>query len=73
MDGSSNTGPSGSGEDQGETAAHRVRLPSFLVPEPVGLGQVVKRVTKSMGVKPCTPCEQRAQRMDRWMRIEPRR
>ena len=51
---------------------HEVRLPRFLVNEPVGLGQVVKRITTAAGVEPCTPCEQRAARLDRWLRIQPR-
>jgi hypothetical protein len=51
---------------------YHVRLPRFIVHEPVGVGQVVKRVTGAVGVKPCAPCEQRAARLDRWLRIEPR-
>src|SRR5689334_21802620 len=45
---------------------HRVRLPSFIVQEPIGAGKVVKSVTSAVGVKPCAPCEQRAARLDRW-------
>ena len=52
-------------------ARHHVRLPRFLVNEPVGLGQVVKRITRAAGVEPCAPCERRAARLDRWLRIEP--
>jgi hypothetical protein len=52
---------------------HRVRLPRFIVHEPVGAGQVVKRVTSTVGVKPCTGCERRAARLDRWLRVEARR
>ena len=73
MNESSRANSSGSTESGEETATRRVRLPRFLVPEPVGLGQVAKRVTKAVGVKPCGPCDQRAERMDRWMRLEPRR
>jgi hypothetical protein len=50
---------------------HQVRLPRFLVSEPIGLGQVVKRITSAAGVEPCAPCEQRATRLDRWLQIEP--
>ena len=60
-----------SGQDDG--ARHRVRLPRFIVHEPVGAGQVVKRFTSAVGVKPCTGCERRAARMDRWLRVQPRR
>jgi hypothetical protein len=57
---------------QSEKATHLVRLPHFIVHEPVGLGQVVKRVTSAAGIKPCEPCERRARRLDRWLRVEPR-
>jgi hypothetical protein len=53
-------------------ATHRVRLPRFIVHEPVGMGQIVKRVTSAAGVKPCEPCERRARQLDRWLRVEPR-
>jgi len=33
--------------------AHRVRLPGFLVEKEVGLGDVIKRVTSAMGIRPC--------------------
>jgi hypothetical protein len=58
---------------EGDKPRHRVRLPHFIVPEPVGAGQVVKRITTAVGVKPCAPCARRAARLDRWLRIEPRR
>jgi hypothetical protein len=65
---------SGSGDEAAATTpARRLRLPRFIVPEPVGLGRVVTRITSAAGVKPCAPCEQRAERLDRWLRIEPRR
>lgn len=54
-------------------AAHTVRLPRFIVREPVGVGRVVKRVTSLAGVKPCEGCERRAEQLDRWLRVEPRK
>ena len=41
---------------------HRVRLPGFLIEEEIGLGDAIKRVTYSMGIKPCGGCEKRAGR-----------
>jgi hypothetical protein len=38
----------------------------FLVDE-VGLGDVVKRVTYTMGIKPCQNCERRAAALNRWV------
>jgi hypothetical protein len=46
---------------------HRVRLPGFMVEEDMGLGDVVKRVTYAMGIKPCGGCETRAAALNRWM------
>jgi hypothetical protein len=60
------------GTNDDDSPKHRMRLPHFIVDEPIGAGRVVKRVTSAVGVKPCGPCEQRAARLDRWLRIEPR-
>lgn len=43
----------------------RVRLPGFIDAE-VGLGDVVKKVTYSAGLRPCAGCEQRAAVLNRW-------
>ena len=50
-----------------------LRLPRFLVPEAVGAGDVVKRITTAVGVRPCGGCAQRADQMNQWLRLEPRR
>jgi hypothetical protein len=42
---------------------YRVRLPGFLI----GLGDVIKRVTYAVGIKPCAGCEKRAEALNRWM------
>ena len=47
---------------------HRVRLPGFIMnDEEIGLGDVVKRVTYAMGIKPSGGCERRAAAMNTWM------
>jgi hypothetical protein len=56
--------------DRGAEPRHqpyRVRLPGFLIEEEIGLGDVIKRVTHTMGIKPCSGCEQRAAALNRWM------
>lgn len=53
--------------DESQRPTHRVRLPGFLVEEEIGLGDVVKRATYAMGIKPCGGCQQRAAAMNRWM------
>jgi len=45
--------------------AHVVRLPGFVRDEPIGLGTVITRATSALGIRPCSGCEQRAERLDR--------
>ncbi|HEY6990558.1 MAG TPA: hypothetical protein VH369_19335 [Bryobacteraceae bacterium] len=47
--------------------AHRVRLPGFVIEEDIGLGDVVKRATYAMGIKPCGGCEKRAAALNHWL------
>jgi hypothetical protein len=51
---------------QGEHPPHRVRLPKFLTEEDIGLGDVIKRATSYVGIKPCGGCERRAAAFNRW-------
>ena len=56
------------GHDKEERKPHQVRLPGFITNhDEVGLGDVVKRVTYAMGIKPCGGCERRAAALNRWM------
>jgi hypothetical protein len=50
-----------------EQSAHRVRLPGFLHEEEIGLGDVMKRVTYAVGIRPCGGCVKRAAALNRWM------
>jgi hypothetical protein len=50
-----------------ERRRHSVRLPGFIVEDEVGLGDIVKRVTYAVGIKPCSGCEQRAAALNRWL------
>lgn len=45
---------------------HRVRLPGFVSDEEIGLGDVIKRVTSTFGIRPCGGCERRAAALNRW-------
>jgi len=57
-------------EDENERpqrTTHRVRLPGFLIEEDVGLGDVVKRATSAVGIRPCGGCERRAAALNRWL------
>lgn len=50
-----------------ERQPHRVRLPGFLIVEEVGLGDVIKRATYAMGIRPCRGCENRMADLNRWV------
>ncbi|WP_040666689.1 hypothetical protein [Nitrolancea hollandica] len=58
--------------NQGEeprSTPHHVRIPGFLVDDDIGLGDVVKKVTYAVGIRPCGSCEKRAEALNRWMRF----
>ncbi len=42
----------------------RVRLPGFVRDEEIGLGDVIKRATTLVGVRPCSGCAKRAVRLN---------
>jgi hypothetical protein len=46
---------------------YRVRLPGFLIEGEIGLGDAIKRMTYSLGVKPCGGCEKRAAGLNQWL------
>lgn len=43
-----------------------VRLPGFVTEDDIGLGDVVKRATSTIGIRPCGGCERRAAVLNRW-------
>jgi hypothetical protein len=53
--------------------AHRVRLPSFVNDQDIGLGDVIKKATTYVGIKPCAGCEGRAATLNRWFVFSGRR
>jgi len=44
---------------------YRVRLPEFILEQEIGLGDVVKRATSIIGIRPCGGCEGRAAVLNR--------
>jgi hypothetical protein len=54
-------------EEKDKDALHRVRLPGFLIEQEVGLGDVIKRASAVVGIRPCGGCERRAAALNRWM------
>ena len=59
--------------DKQERQPYRVRLPGFISDEDVGRGDVIKRATAAVGVRPCGSCEQRAATLNRWLTFSDRR
>jgi len=53
--------------DESARDPYRVRLPRAIADEDVGLGDVLKRATSAVGVKPCGGCERRAAALNRWL------
>jgi hypothetical protein len=53
--------------EQGQRPRYQVRLPGFIPDEEIGLGDVIKRVTYAVGIKPCGGCERRAAVLNRWV------
>lgn len=45
---------------------HNFRLPGFITDKEIGLGDAIKKVSYSMGIKPCGGCEQRAAILNNW-------
>jgi hypothetical protein len=49
-----------------QSRPYRVRLPGFITDEEIGLGDVIKRTTHTLGIQPCGGCERRAAALNRW-------
>jgi len=53
--------------DKYERVPYQVNLPGFITDKEVGLGDVIKRATYAVGIKPCDACARRAAMLNRWM------
>ena len=56
-----------SASDPPERKPYRARLPGFISDEEIGLGDVIKRATSMVGIKPCGGCARRAAALNRWL------
>ena len=54
------------GKNQSALQPFRTRLPGFVSDKDIGLGDAIKRVTYTLGIKPCGGCERRAAALNRW-------
>ena len=50
-----------------ERQPYRMRLPGFVSDDDIGLGDLLKRVTYAVGIKPCGGCSRRAAALNRCM------
>jgi len=53
--------------------AFTVNMPAFLIEEPTGLGDVIKKATHYLGIPTCGGCEKRAAALNNWFVIAPRK
>jgi len=51
--------------DKSKPESRAVRLPGFLNEKDIGMGDVIKRATSYVGIKPCRGCEARAAALNR--------
>lgn len=58
------------GQGQGQ-AAHPFSVPVPFLREETGLGEAISRFTQALGIKPCSPCQQRAEALDRRVVFSP--
>jgi hypothetical protein len=63
--------PSNASEERASRKPHRLTIPGF-ISEEVGLGDLIKRVTATVGIRPCGGCLRRAQALNSWMAFTPR-
>ena len=47
----------------------RIRIPFRMQQPTIGLGDVVKRVTTSVGFRPCSGCQKRAEALNRMVQF----
>jgi hypothetical protein len=52
---------------------YRMRLPGFVTGEEVGLGDVIRRATSAVGIRPCGGCARRAAALNQWLAFSGRR
>lgn len=59
-------GPAGAQASDAFARAHAQHAPALIAqpPKPMGLGDLVAKVTGAFGVKPCAPCKKRQQALN---------
>lgn len=52
-------------ENNSQRGPRVVSLPGFLIEDDIGAGEMIKRATAAIGIKPCGGCGRRAAALDR--------
>ena len=60
-----NRPPESSIDKRSKRQPYRVHLPGFVSEEDLGLGDLIKRATYLIGIKPCDGCTHRAAKLNR--------
>jgi hypothetical protein len=55
----------GNGAEREQQRPRKVRLPGFVGDDEIGLGDVIKRATSTIGIRPCGGCQRRAEALNR--------
>ena len=56
--------------DDAQGQPYRIRLPGFIRDDEIGLGDLIKQVTTTVGLRPCGGCQKRAAALNRWIIVE---
>lgn len=52
-------------DERQEENPRQIRLPGFIKDEDIGLGDVIKRATTAVRIRPCGGCAKRAETLNR--------
>jgi hypothetical protein len=55
-----------------DAAPFVIRLPRFILKHRIGAGDAVAGITAAVGIPPCRPCAERAEKMNQWAELAPR-
>jgi hypothetical protein len=53
--------------DEDQLKPRRVSLAGMITDEEVGLGDVIKKATSMVGIRPCGSCAERAKQLNKWL------
>ena len=63
----------GAPQEERANQPYHMRLPGFISDDEMGLGEVIKRITTAVGIKPCDGCTRRVAALNAWFVFTRRR